>query len=400
MPPLDDDAVVRLEQLPGVAAAYPDIRVRGVKVRFGQRAESGLAIGIPREASLFGVAEEILVAGSFFGEEKKPEAILGIQLVHGLGFDRASDAVGIQLTLESAGLTATDSESFTFQRKQLVVTVVGVYNVPAILPGVARQGILLPVELMKQLPGTRVESALSRLKAGATPSMSGYSSVTVRVRHPSDLEPVARQIDALGYRTSTMLGRLREMRSFLILLQILLAAVGSVALVVAALGIVNTLLMAVLERYQEIGIYKAIGASDGDVFVLFVTEAAVIGLLGSLGGLVLGRLVSWGLGLGIGLYAPARVRRKGSICSPFPYGCWEAPSPFPSSSVCWPGFIRRCAPRVSIRFVHCVGSRQRPRTYPSAAATTQRSQRIWERPMVLGSALRTPPSAGNFLIPN
>ena len=70
---------------------------------------------------------------------------------------------------------------------------------------------------------------------------------------------------------------------------------GSIALGIAALGIVNTLLMAVLERYQEIGLCKAIGASDGDLFVLFLTEAGIIGLLGGLSGIALGWLMSWGM---------------------------------------------------------------------------------------------------------
>ena len=61
------------------------------------------------------------------------------------------------------------------------------------------------------------------------------------------------------------------------------------ALIVAALGIVNTLLMSVLERYQEIGVCKAVGASEGDLVVLFLAEASMIGLWGGLGGLLLGR---------------------------------------------------------------------------------------------------------------
>jgi putative ABC transport system permease protein len=74
-------------------------------------------------------------------------------------------------------------------------------------------------------------------------------------------------------------------------------------LVVAGLGIMNTLLMSVMERYQEIGIYKAIGASDSDVGILFLTEAAVLGLIGGLSGLALARVVCWGLQWAIGIYA-------------------------------------------------------------------------------------------------
>jgi putative ABC transport system permease protein len=83
------------------------------------------------------------------------------------------------------------------------------------------------------------------------------------------------------------------MRKAFILMDLVLTAVATVALVVAGLGIINTQLMAVLERFREIGIYKALGASDGDVRLLFLAEAALVGLLGGTGGLVLGRVVSW-----------------------------------------------------------------------------------------------------------
>jgi putative ABC transport system permease protein len=125
----------------------------------------------------------------------------------------------------------------------------------------------------------------------------------VRVEHRSDLAPVEEAIRQMGFKTRTMLSRLEEVRTFFVVLDVLLASVGTVALVVAGLGIVNTLLMSVLERYQEIGISKAIGASDGDLLVLFLTEAGVIGLLGGLGGLVLGRVVSWLIEIGANAYA-------------------------------------------------------------------------------------------------
>lgn len=93
------------------------------------------------------------------------------------------------------------------------------------------------------------------------------------------------------------------MRRFFLAIQLLLTAVGGIALAIAALGIVNTLLMAVLERYQEIGLCKAIGASDGDLFVLFLTEAGIIGLLGGLTGIGLGWLMSWGMETLASVYA-------------------------------------------------------------------------------------------------
>jgi putative ABC transport system permease protein len=125
----------------------------------------------------------------------------------------------------------------------------------------------------------------------------------VRVEHHSQVAPVEEAIEGMGFKTRSFLSRLEEMRAFFVFLDVLLASVGTVALVVAGLGIVNTLLMSVLERYQEIGIAKAIGASDGDLLVLFLTEAGVIGLLGGFGGLVLGRFVSCIIEMGVNAYA-------------------------------------------------------------------------------------------------
>jgi len=133
------------------------------------------------------------------------------------------------------------------------------------------------------------------LKAGGSPSAASYASVTVRVRDPAYLDEVEREIHRMGYRTQAILGKLQDMRKFFLAIQLLLTVVGSIALAIAALGIVNTLLMAVLERYQEIGLCKAIGASDSDLFVLFLTEAGLIGVLGGLTGIALGWLMSCGM---------------------------------------------------------------------------------------------------------
>jgi putative ABC transport system permease protein len=189
--------------------------------------------------------------------------------------------------LEASGLSPADAETFTFERKELSVTVVGVYDVPDMLPGPLRRAVVLPVELMNQIPGIRFAPFLERLKAGKDAQGAGYSRAMVRVEHHSHVAPVEKAVEQMGFKTRSLLSRLEEMRAFFIFIDVLLASVGSVALVVAGLGIVNTLLMSVLERYQEIGIAKAIGASDGDLLVLFLTEAGAIGMLGGVGGLAL-----------------------------------------------------------------------------------------------------------------
>jgi putative ABC transport system permease protein len=81
---------------------------------------------------------------------------------------------------------------------------------------------------------------------------------------------------------------------------------GSLALVVASLGIVNTLVMAILERRREIGILKALGAADRDVRRLFFVEAGAMGLLGGICGVVIGWLIGHAINLGTNIYLARR----------------------------------------------------------------------------------------------
>ncbi len=120
----------------------------------------------------------------------------------------------------------------------------------------------------------------------------GYQMALVRAESPREVLTIADTIKALGYQTYAEQETVQSINNFFIILQVIFGGVGAIALLVAAIGIANTMAMAVLERTREIGLMKAIGATNRDVLSVFLGEAAGIGLLGGIGGVALGWSIS------------------------------------------------------------------------------------------------------------
>jgi putative ABC transport system permease protein len=129
-----------------------------------------------------------------------------------------------------------------------------------------------------------------------------YQALIVHLEKPEYVQAVEDNIKKMGLGTWSLLDASRNLQRFFAILDAFLGIFGSLALIVASLGIVNTLVMAILERRREIGIMKAIGASDGDVRGLFFAEAATMGALGGILGVVMGWLIGRIINIGTNVY--------------------------------------------------------------------------------------------------
>ena len=116
----------------------------------------------------------------------------------------------------------------------------------------------------------------------------GYNQAVVKVQDVKNVLSITEQINNLGYQAYTPQSFVQGINNFFVILQVIFGGVGAIALLVAAIGIANTMTMAILERTREIGLMKAVGATNRDVLSVFLGEAAGIGFIGGLGGLVLG----------------------------------------------------------------------------------------------------------------
>jgi ABC-type lipoprotein release transport system permease subunit len=130
----------------------------------------------------------------------------------------------------------------------------------------------------------------------------GYDSLTVKAASLNDALQIVELLEERGFRVETLKTTLDIANRALSIVQTMLGSIGGLALFVAAIGIANTMIMSVYERTREIGILKAVGASPGNIRLLFVVEAALIGLMGGIVGVIGGWLLGIGLNAGMLTY--------------------------------------------------------------------------------------------------
>jgi putative ABC transport system permease protein len=121
----------------------------------------------------------------------------------------------------------------------------------------------------------------------------GFERLLVEVDDVQNVKAVNDQIRAFGLETFTLVEALERERSVVLLISLCMTIVAVIALIVAALGIVNTMLMSVLERVREIGIMKAVGARELDLRQMFLVEGGLVGLIGGILGVLLGWVFSY-----------------------------------------------------------------------------------------------------------
>ena len=143
-------------------------------------------------------------------------------------------------------------------------------------------------------------------------SKDGYQQLIVTVDDVKIALDVSEKIKELGYQANTPQEFVQGINSFFLILQFVFGGVGAVALLVAAIGIANTMAMAILERTREIGLMKAVGATNRDVLSIFLGEAAGIGLIGGMGGVAIGWGGSAALNLVVLSYLTSQAAQNGS----------------------------------------------------------------------------------------
>jgi putative ABC transport system permease protein len=327
---LDEPARQEIERLPDVLEAYPDIRFI-TELRYQDKPHLTMVSGIPDSVrandAFSGIqgrffssnnAPEVILQKSFAAEllnktkGAKPEQeddipvaelakpLLGQELVMRYAQRVASPSPQDSPSPQEKSATSPDAAYSVISREQKL-KIVGVSDLdPDSMRGAARARVFLPLKLAEELHVMQPSDLRDSMRGFS--KQPSYSTISVRVKNPKHVEEVEQAIKKLGFNTFSILDATRSLRQFFAVLDLFLGIFGSLALAVASIGIVNTLVMAILERRREIGIMKAIGASDGDVKKLFFAEAGAMGVLGGFVGVALGWTIGHVINLGTNIY--------------------------------------------------------------------------------------------------
>jgi putative ABC transport system permease protein len=325
---LDEPTRLEIEHLPNVMEAYPDIRFI-TELRYDDKPHLTMVAALPSSAKSNDAFEAL--QGHFFSADTAPEVViqktfaeellgktpksgldetnvaqlapplLGKELVMRYAQREASQAAPSAGNDTASGDQGISGAAYSVVSRELKLKIVGVADLdPESMRGPTRARVFLPLKLAESMHVMQPTDLreISR-SAGSQPV---YSSVSVRVKNPAQIRAIEDAIKKMGFNTFSILDATRSLQQFFAVLDVFLGIFGSLALAVASIGIVNTLVMAILERRREIGIMKAIGASDGDVKKLFFAEAGAMGILGGIVGVALGWAIGQVINLGTNIY--------------------------------------------------------------------------------------------------
>jgi ABC-type antimicrobial peptide transport system permease subunit len=283
----DSSTLATLSRIPHVSAAWGQVGMSGTFTKPANTSTpapaapasasapappTGLVISLPPLKS--SSALPVVFAGRLPTSDASSEILLTDNEATALGFRSATSAIGTRISFSAISGTIVPGAKGNAVTKAapmdlIVVGIVSSHYTPAGAPG-------------GMVPYSLLTSNWEKLAKQNGWKSGEFSSITLLADSGLAVEGLRHNLEALGFQTQTFGDQFRNFEDLLGKLRVALLGLALVALLLACLGIANTMYTAVLERTKEIGVLKALGSRSRDVLLLFVAEAAVIGLAGGL----------------------------------------------------------------------------------------------------------------------
>lgn len=317
---LNDSFITQLQARPEVAIAYPKINTSVRATLLDGTDTINTTTGCLPMAMGQQAPYNDLYAGKYFTNDSALEVLLSLNALYALGYDARTAGemqldkkdtlltivlvdtlIGKEITLLSTSLLSTSPLAMLGGIENVIgeeatqVKIVGILKEEQFSGPSLREEIILPIKTAKSLPSLgfdRVSDLLSRRTNG-----DQYASIFVKAKSMEDLSILKKHLNDQNIHYFAIDDGLAEMKKSFLILDSILGIIGLISLLVAGFGIVNTMLMSIMERKREIGIMKAVGGRNKDIRLIFFFEAGFIGLVGAVGGIILGygltRVANW-----------------------------------------------------------------------------------------------------------
>jgi ABC-type antimicrobial peptide transport system permease subunit len=320
--PLNDSSLGIIRGIKDVMMAFPEIVFPGKAVVLGKTSNTNIR-GIPEDMKDYTPFNDLL-AGSFFTTDSAKSVIINVETLQNMGLivEESGNKVELNEKMKAEGKIIVNPDSIIGKPIEIISAVLSIKSMPKnplaalslmnknplsehsttlTIAGITKRGtpfsrnqfdagIFIPIKTLENIPRVGISSIWDFFKSNNQNNQ--YSSIHVRVKGFKELKPVRLELEKRGYHVFSIVDQLDEIRRSFLIMDSLLGAIGTIALIVAALGIINTMVMSILERTREIGIMKSIGASENEIKLIYIVEASVIGFLGAIFGLLLGWIVT------------------------------------------------------------------------------------------------------------
>lgn len=277
--PVDDAVLAKFKAIPNVAEISPIFETPG---RVTYKDLTGDVVVNAVDGSFFRLGAISANYGHLFTDPSKPEVVVSTAAVKLFSINDPrqilNEPVSVKLFVQVGSADQGQVREVPIDKQYAVVGVIKDDSVPY---------IFFPIN---QAPANTI---------------TDYQEVKVKVKQSNNLEAARQAILALGYSVSALSDTIDQANKIFRVIQVVLGLFGVVALAVSAIGMFNTMTIALLERTQEIGIFRALGAARHDVSRMFLVESALIGFLGGIGGIALGLVGGKLFNLGLNFLAHA-----------------------------------------------------------------------------------------------
>ncbi len=269
-----EDAMDVAHLLPAVAEAAPRIEVGGPVLYAGSQLRVNNVQGV--SGSFMAVNRLRLAAGRFVSDLDRGRyfAVVGYEAAEAMRRAGAGEVVGRTLEIGEWLYTVIGALEDTPESYALP------YSVNA------NRSVFVPIATARRVePHRSVELVIARSAPG--------------VHHAEAARDIrayfAERTPGLVVRVTSAEQLIERMEAQLGIMTLLLGAVGSISLIVGGIGVMNVMLISVTERRREIGVRRAIGATQGNIQTQFLLEALILTLSGGIVGILLGNGATWGL---------------------------------------------------------------------------------------------------------